>query len=280
MSCTNKVALSYSSGKTVMSCQQKYFFHKISKVAKDSDYDEGDAMNLGKAFHKVLENTLHTSYSDKLIIAAMEEFKVDRFSRPLITAMLDNYTKLHNVSGLKVVKCEFQILTPEYNGFVDFIAQDTHGFWIGDNKTASAYKEDIIKRLHLDEQVNLYSYFAEEIKHALELKGPFLGFRYRQSIKSRAGTPAGLAKGTPTYDFSIPAHILNPRAAWSAHLERHQIALELHNGIAPKRNLNECMSYFRPCEFWSSCYGRLYSEEVPEITIHTLQSLTDGDLLG
>lgn len=282
MSCNppNKVALSYSSGKVVMSCQQKYFYNKIAKVDKDADYDEGDAMNLGKAFHKVLEMTLHTQYNDKLILEAMAEFEVDRFARPLLTAMLDNYVKLHRASGLKVVKCEFQIVTPEYNGFVDFIAQASNGWYIGDNKTASAYKEDIVKRLHLDEQVNLYSYFAEEIGRALDMKGPFLGFRYRQTIKSKAGTPNGLAKGTPTYDIEIPAHMLNPRAAWSAHLERHQIALELHNGVAPKRNLNACMDYFRSCEHWSKCYGRLYSEASPEITIHTLESLESADLLG
>jgi len=263
-----------------MTCQQKYFYNKIAKVAKDSDYEEGDAMNFGKAFHKVLELTLHTSYSDKLILEAMAEFEVDRFSRPLLTAMLDNYVKLHKASGLKVVRCEFQILTPEYNGFIDFIAQASNGWYIGDNKTAATYKEDIVKRLHLDEQVNLYSHFAPEIARALEMKGPYLGFRYRQSIKSKAGTPAGLAKGTPTYDIEIPASMLKPEEAWSAHLERHGIAVELHNGVAPKRNLNACMDYFRPCEHWSKCYGRLYSESAPEITIHTLESLTDSELLG
>lgn len=277
MSC--KVALSYSSGKTVMSCQQKYYYNKIAKLEKDSDYDEGDNMNLGKAFHKVLEDTLHSSYSDKLILAAMEEFGVDRFSRPLITAMLDNYVKLHKASGLKIVRCEFQLLTPEFNGFIDFIAQASNGWYIGDNKTSAAYKEDIVKRLHLDEQINLYSYFAPELAEGLQLKGPFLGFRYRQTIKSKAQTPAGLAKGTPTYDIEIPAKMLNPKAAWNAHMERHQIAIELHEGIAPKKNLNSCMDYFRPCEHWSKCYGRNYSESVPEITIHTLETLESADLL-
>jgi hypothetical protein len=279
MNCPIKVALSYSSGKTVMSCQQKYFYNKVAKLEKDSDYDEGDNMNLGKAFHKVLENTLHTSWSDKLLIAAMEEFGVDRFSRPLISAMLENYVKLHKASGLKIVRCEYQIVTPEYNGFIDFIAQASNGWYLGDNKTAAAYKEDIVKRLHLDEQVNLYSYFAPHLQEALQLKGPFLGFRYRQTIKSKAGTPTGLAKGTPTYDIEIPAHVLNPQAAWSAHLERHQIALALHNGEAPKRNLNACMDYFRPCEHWSKCYGKNYSETNPEITIHTIDSLESADLL-
>lgn len=280
MTCITHVPLSYSSGKTIMSCQQKYHYNKIQKLEKDADYEEGDNMNLGKAFHKVLEMTLHTAWNEKLLIAAMEEFGVDRFSRPLLAAMLENYVKLHKASGLKIVRCEFQLVTPEFNGFIDFIAQAKNGWYLGDNKTAASYKEEIVKRLHLDEQINLYSYFHKEIAEALKLEGPFLGFRYRQSIKSKGNTPAGLARGTPTYDIEIPAKMLNPKAAWSAHMERHQIAVELHNGIAPKRNLNACMDYFRPCEHWSKCYGRLYSEEMPEITIHTLESLTDSDLLG
>lgn len=280
MTLITKLPLSYSSGKTVMSCQQKYAYNKILKTPKDSDHEEGDALTLGKAFHKVLEETLHESYSDKLIIAAMTEFNVDRFSRPLLTAMLDNYVKLHKASGLKVVKCELQIQTPEYNGFIDFIAQGENGWWIGDNKTASAFKADIVKRLHLDEQVNLYSYFAEDIASMLKMKGPFLGFRYRQTIKSKAITAAGMAKGTPTYDFEIPASVLNPKAAWAAHLERHQTAVDLHNGVAPTKNLNACMDFFKPCEFWSQCYGRIHSEEATEITTHTLESLESADLLG
>lgn len=280
MNCKKEVALSYSSGKTVMTCQQKYFYNKVAQVEKDTDYEEGESLGFGKAFHKVLECTLHTSYSDKLILAAMEEFNVDRFERPLLTAMLENYVKLHKASGLKVVRCEFQILTAEYNGFIDFIAQAENGWYIGDNKTAARHDPEIVKRLASDEQVNLYSFFAPEIARALGMNGPFLGFRYRQSVKSKAGTPAGLAKGTPTYDIEIPTSLLRPQKAWDAHLERHQLAIDLHNGVAPKRNLNACMDYFRPCEHWSKCHGQNFSEQVPGITIHTLESLESADLLA
>lgn len=264
-----------------MSCQQKYYYNKVLEVSKDPDYDEGENMIFGKAFHKVLENTKHESYSDKLIIAAMEEFKVDRFSRPLMTAMLDNYVKLHKASGLKVVSCEFKIETPEYLGYIDFIAQGENGWWIGDNKTAGKYDEDIVKKLATDEQVNLYCHFADFIGRGLNMKGPFLGFRYRQSIKSKAGTPAGLAKGTPTYDFEIPASVLDPKKAWAAHLERHGIAVELkYEGVAPKRNMNACFDYFRPCEHWGKCHPQLYTEPTPKIVIHTIESLETADLLG
>lgn len=277
---STQIQLSYSSGKTVMSCQQKYFYAKVAKAPKDADYEEGDALGFGKAFHWVLEQTLHTAYNDKLIMTAMMDNKVPALMRPLLTAMLDNYVKVHKASGLKVVKCELQITSPVFNGFIDFIAQGENGWWLGDNKTASSHSESILTRLHKDQQVNLYAYFAKEIGEALKMKGPFLGFRYRQSIKSKAGTPAGLARGTPTLDIEIPASLLDPQQAWSDHLERHQIAMELHGGVAPKRNYNACMDYFRPCEYFSQCHGACASEGNPRITVHTIESLTSSDLLG
>lgn len=263
-----------------MACQQKYFFNKVAQVPKDSDYEEGEALGFGKAFHYALEHTLHERYDEKLLKLGMAEHKISLMDKPLLEAMLINYVKVHKLSRLKVVKCELQITTPVYNGFIDFIAQDVHGWWMGDNKTAARHDPAIIHRLHKDEQINLYAYFAEEVGQALKMNGPFLGFRYRQSIKSKAGTPAGLAKGTPTYDIEIPAKLLDPQEAWKNHLERHGVAMELHNGVAPKKNLNACYDYFRPCEHWSKCHGKLFSEGNPQITIHTAESLEEADLLA
>lgn len=277
-----QVTLSVSSQKTLNTCQQKYVHKKVLLTPEDPKEEDADeALNFGKAFHKVLEETLHTSYNDKLIMAAMMEHGVPAYSRPLLTAMLDNYTKLHKASGLKVIKCEFKLEIPSlYIGYIDFIAQDSHGWWIGDNKTAARHDPQIAARLHKDPQINMYSHFADEIARALDLKGPFLGFRYRQSIKSKAGTPAGLSKGTPTYDIIIEASALDPKGTWEEFLASHNSALELHNGITPKKNFNACFEYFRPCEFFSSCYGCLPDEGHPLVTIHTLESLESADLLA
>lgn len=283
MSELQTVELSVSSWGTLETCQQKYWHKKVAGTPEDPKEEDADeAFNFGKAFHKVLETTLHTSYSDKLIDEAIKEFNVDRFSRPLLTAMLDNYVKLHKASGLKVVRCEFELhIKNLYKGFIDFVAQDTHGWWIGDNKTSSRHDAETLKaRLHKDRQVNLYSYFSEEVGRALGMTGPFLGFRYRQSIKSKAGTPAGLAKGTPTYDIIIEASALEPDQAWKEFREAHQVAVEIKNGVAPRKNLKACFEYFKPCEFFSQCHGCLASEGHGKITIHTIDSLLEAELLG
>ncbi len=274
------VTLSISSMKTIKSCQQKYWHKKVNQTPVDSDHEDSDALGFGKAFHKVLEDTFHESYTDKLIIAAMKDNNVDETDRALLTYMLDNYTKLHRASGLKIVKCEFRLEIPGlYLGFIDFIAQEERGWWIGDNKTAARHDPTLTNRLHNDPQVSIYSRFAPEIARALGLKGEFLGFRYRQSIKSKAKTVKGLQDGTPTYDFIIEAGVIESDKAWSNFLDAHEVANKLHNGEAPHKNFGACYEYFRPCEYFSQCHGCLSSEGNPKITIHTLDSLLAADLL-
>lgn len=273
------VRLSYSSGNLVNKCQQKYFYYKVANTPKDEDYEESEALGFGKAFHQVLEKTLHNSYNENLILEAMTEHNVDMSEKPLLTAMLDNYIKLHKKSGLSVVRCELPIETPVFVGFIDFIAQAENGWWIGDNKTASRHDPNILPRLPMDMQLNLYAYFAPEIGRQLEMKGPFLGCRYRQSIKSKAGTAAGLARGTPTYDIEVPLSVMNPSYAWSLHLENQTVAQALHNGLAPTKNFGACYDFFSPCPYFSKCHGDLFSKNSSKVHVHTIESLEDSDLL-
>ena len=200
------LTLSYSSAKTLQSCQQKYHYYKVAGTPNDSDYEESDALGFGKAFHQVLEKTNHESYSDALIDEACTEHKVEGTEKPLLTMMLKKYVDYHKKSGLKVVKCELRIQTSTYLGFIDALATDGNGFWIIDLKTAGRFDETLLSRLSKDMQLNLYSYFAKDIEIAVpELEGKtFLGCRYRATIKSKAGTPAGLEKGVKVYDIEIP----------------------------------------------------------------------------
>lgn len=271
--------LSYSSMKTVLTCQSKYWHNKVANTPKDADYEESDALGLGKAFHEVLEKTLHLDYSQALIMEAIKNHEVDGDETMLLEVMLKKYTEFHKKSGLTVVKCELKLETPIFLGFIDALAQDSNGWWIIDLKTAGRHDETLLPRLPMDMQLNLYAYFADEIQKALDLKGPFLGARYRQVIKSKAGTLSGLEKGVKVYDIEVPAHTMNPMYAWSMFLESHQTASELMNGVAPKKNFHACFDYFRPCEFFSQCHGDLFSKSKEKVKIHTIESVTNGELL-
>lgn len=273
------VRLSYSSQKTVLSCQTKYWHAKVAETPKDADYEESDALGLGKAFHQVLEKTHHCAYNEALIMEAMEDHKVGMEDKALLTVMLENYTNYHKKSGLVVVKCELKLETPIFLGFIDAIGQSEHGWWIIDLKTASRHDETLLPRLPMDQQLNLYAHFAEEIANILGLKGPFLGCRYRQVTKSKAKSMSGLKEGCKVYDIEIPASTMNPSLAWSEYLDSHQIALQLHSGVAPKKNFGACYDYFRPCEYFSQCHGDTFTNNKNKCKVHTMDSVTDADLL-
>lgn len=272
--------LSYSSMKTALSCAKKYWFAKVAQTPKDPDYEESDALGLGKAFHQVLELTHHESYDDALIMGAMREHDVHPADKELLTAMLENYVVVHKLSGLKVVKCELKLEATNFVGFIDFVAQAENGWWMGDNKTAGRHDPSILPRLHRDPQLNLYAKFAERIGESLNMKGPFLGFRYRQSIKSKAKTAKGLRDGTPTYDIVVPYSAMTPDAVWSNFLDVHELVTDLHNGGVAKPNYGACMEYFSPCPYFSQCHGHCFSADSLAVQVLTKESYEDADLLG
>lgn len=273
--------LSYSSAKVLDTCETKYWHNKVAQTPNDEDVEESDAFAFGKAFHQVCEDTLHNTYTEALIMKAMEDHKVGMERLSLLRAMLENYTTYHRKSDIAIVKCELKIETPVFIGYIDAIGQSKHGWWIIDLKTSGTHDgAKLLARLPMDEQLNLYSYFAEEIGRALKLEGPFLGCRYRQVIKSKAMTQDGLRKGCKVYDIEVPAGSMNPTFAWNRHLDKHLRAVALHNGEEPKRNYNACMDYHRPCEKFSQCHGEIFSKAYSKCKVHTSESNTDGDLLS
>jgi hypothetical protein len=137
------VKLSYSSMKTLQTCEQKYHHYKIQQTPYDPDYTESDALGLGKAFHAVLERTLHQDYNDALIIEAMVENNVDPSEKDLLTVMIRKYVEFRKASGIKVIKCELPIATSSYVGFIDYIAVKGDKWYIGDLKTAGRHDEKI-----------------------------------------------------------------------------------------------------------------------------------------
>jgi hypothetical protein len=272
------VRLSYSSLSTLQSCQQKYYHYKIASTPNDSDYEESEALGFGKAFHEVLEITSHRSWDETLLLTAMEAHDVDISEKFLLEKMLEKYVEYHLSSGLKVVKCELPIETTQFIGFIDFIATEGNGYWIGDLKTAARHDESLLPRLPRDMQMNLYAHFADKLEIAIpELVGKkFLGCRYRQVIKSKAKTAKGLESGVSVYDIEIPVSVMDPDGAWSIFQEQFEVVKLLVNGEAPKRNYSACFNYFRPCQYFSKCHGKNFSKNGKEIRVHTIEDYEEG----
>jgi hypothetical protein len=296
------VRLSYSSLKTLQSCEQKFWHYKIGKTDKDPDHEESDALSVGKAFHQVLEKTKHKAVLGSDVEEALMEHNVPKINRCLVYAMAHQAMKLNIASGLEIVHCELEISHQDYVGYIDAIGKEPDGhWWIIDLKSASIHDRKILPRLPLDIQLNLYSYFKDHIAGVLGLDPEkFAGCKYRQITKSKAQqkdgetdeqfikrliTPAksrfsdDIKAPIEVYDMTVPYSKMNPKMAWDIIQENLIRAKQLQAGEAPKRNYAACLDYFRPCEYFSKCHGVTFSEGHNNVKVHTIETYNNGDVL-
>lgn len=273
--------LSYSSWSLLKQCKRKYLHDKVLKTAIDPDAsDSTEAMDLGSAFHDVLEARVHDTRGMKAneIRPFVEKYEALDWQQhgPLICAMLKHYAIMHARSKMKVLHCEFEILTPEFRGFVDVILQDQEGkWWIGDMKTTASFNPAIIARLARDEQLNLYAYHLSTIAEALKLPPKsFAGVRYRAVTKSKAVRGKRsfgdhyehLLKSVVAYDIPIPKQDLHSMLIYDSFRHAQKEADAMHAIFKAKGplqiepNFKACFDYWKPCEFWSQCHGKTFTK--------------------
>lgn len=275
--------LSYSSMTEIATCQQKYVHRKILGTPRDVEDDE-EALNIGKAFHQILEKGMHKAVHEEYVKAACEEFKVED-KIELIRAMATKNVELHIASGLRTVKVELGIGDTKSTGFIDaiFVDDALKQWWIGDEKTAARFDENLLPRLPLDPQLNRYAAFADSMQEFLpELNGfVFAGARYRVTTKPKLknATFDKLLAAVDVYDIVIPAKAMNPAAITETFNQYHDIALGLHNGVVPVKNFKACFDYFRPCPYFSQCHGKKFDEAATDVEIRTIKSYKEIDCL-
>ena len=258
--------LSYSSATLLSNCQQRYTHYKVDKTPKDEDFKEDyEAFNIGKAFHRVLELTKHTATNLGVeIVDACEIFNVVQH-KAMIHAMLLKYLWAHNNSQLKVRNVELQLSNKMFLGFVDLILEDDDGgWWISDLKTAGRDDPYLIPKLINDTQLNLYSHYAEKLGLGLA-PHKFMGCRYRVTTKSTLKRGKGetysdyvtrMMERITSRDIAIPKTVLKPKDTADRHAKLHALSLKLRKGtLKPTRNYSYCFNYFRPCPYYSHCYG-------------------------
>jgi len=267
--------LSPSSLSLFQGCARKYYLKKVAKVPIDDDAStDTEAFDIGKAFHKVLEDNMHVltgvGYSavKKVVV---DTFKLtENFHLPMIFAMLGKYKTVHERSGLKAIACEVELDTEEFYGFVDVILQNPEdgSWWISDMKTAGTFSPGTIPTLPSHQQLNLYAYHYKLIAEKLSLDTvAFRGIRYRVTTKARIGRKKDeaveafikrLSESVKSYDIAIPKEKMNPGIAYGLHAYARKFIASQEEHDYPA-NPGNCMAYFRPCEFWSKCHGNKYS---------------------
>ncbi len=280
------IRISYSSSNTLQGCQRKFYHEKIAKTDHDPDFeDNSHALRTGKAFHEILEHSLHgrKKISKETIneVFASQDI-LDPTDQGLILGMVRKYLQLHSKSGLEVVGVEPQIGDGvDYIGFVDAIMVDSNmNWWIVDLKTAAMLNNSLLSRLSKDPQLNIYAYFKSFLAEKYDLDvHKFAGVRYRVTTKARikknkketfAEFVDRIADRVESYDIGIPASDLDPIGAYERLMSHLKVArsLESRDEEDIPQNFGYCESYFKPCPYWSDCYGSTFSEAGNKYTIY------------
>jgi len=292
--------LSYSSGNLLLNCEQRYWHHKVGNTPHDADHEDNvESLNVGKAFHAVLEDTMHTETKEthKLVISYCKEYEVPG-KILMVHAMVRRYLAMHAMSGLKCILCETPLSynhpthkTDVFTGYIDAILVDpyTKVWWVTDLKTAARWDEKKVALLPQDPQLNLYSHFAVMMASVMDLDpAKFGGIRYR--VTTKATIKQSAREGDADYyqrlfdriqslDVVIPKHLMDSQGVWDRHMELWHKAEDLRAGVAPQRNYQNCMNYMRPCPWFSQCHGELFTKSGERVKVETEETYKNKPLI-
>lgn len=291
----NPVQLSYSSCNMLKACEQKYYHYKVEKTPRDADQeDDTTALRFGKALHSVLEDTWHDieKFTVDILNKRCEENEIDVSNKFRVYSAVMEYYRLHDASGLRVHTMEYAIKTDTFIGYVDIILFDDAGnWWIADVKTSSSVQPGLFSRLHRDTQLNLYSFYKDDIGKDLKLDpDKFQGCKYRVVQKTKASPRPNeelyqfekRVKGK-SYEASISYEDMDTNLFVAMHT-RYQIkAQRMFDGkVSPTRNYGACFDWFRPCEYFSKCHGCTYTEALAGkfVTASTPDELENAQSIG
>lgn len=195
----------------------------------------------------------------------------------LIMGMVKKYFILHEKQGLTTISVEIEIGDETLIGYVDAIMTDDDGGWyIVDLKTAGRLNNSLLSRLSKDPQLNIYSFYAPQIAKMLNLDvDMFRGTRYRVTTKAqiKKNKKESLLEfikrvfdRVESYDIFIPAESLIPQSTHSHFMrlrEKMEELSEVKEELVPQ-NFGNCEAYFKPCEYWSRCYGKTFTHAAQE----------------
>lgn len=279
--------LSYSSANLLRNCEQKYHHYKVSKYEKDTDIDRDEShFHIGTSFHYILEISGHKKPENitKDLEYCVQEIGLKEDDIGLVHALVLQYLRLRKLDDFETVACEHKIDDENVVGYIDLVEKRPNGEWcISDLKTAATFYENKIAELARDRQLNLYGSYYKSIAEAYDLDpDKFIGCRYLVASKSKARQQKREnyseyvmrmvdKKLVRAYAIFIPKELMTLETVKSEHLDLYKRSLELREGEAPRKNFTYCMSYFRPCEFWSKCHGGNHSEVDSKIVVNSIK---------
>jgi hypothetical protein len=255
----------------MLGCEQKYVYRKVQKVGRDVDAPmDMLALDLGLVIHDCLELCKHdlSGFQASVLKTKMLERDVDEHWYPMLWAMLRRYKDLHEKANLPTRLVEVEIRSEDFLGFIDVVLGDERAWWIGDVKTAAQVNKFLPQMLPRDKQLNLYYAHFKPEEHGLDWCN-FQGARYRVVTKSKLrrkkeDTDISYSKrmyeGIQAVEYVIPKEHMIPEASSLEFQKLRMRQKELWTlPQRARKNFANCVSYFRPCEYWSRCHGVEYS---------------------
>lgn len=290
------LSLSYSGAETLNTCERKFCYKYLARLDIDADYVKKDYFSIGNAFHKVLELTGHdpAKFSQINFQGIVKSYNLDPHEDGgRIAAMLRRYWVLHKAIPLAVVGTETKFEGTYTNGVIDATMVESGGltdeeanrmglanvkgaWWIVDLKTAGKEDSSLPSRLQNDPQLNLYAAFRNVVAEKFNLDSNlFAGVRYRESFKPGQKVKAGesfsdwttrCSAGTSCREIVIPASRMDLKYSFDnfhkSVARAHELQQEFINEkrFVGRCNFKNCLAYGSPCEWYSKCYGRSYTE--------------------
>jgi hypothetical protein len=291
------IVLSYSGMTCLQDCERKFAHRYLLGTGKDQDQETPNYFDFGSCFHKVLELTQHDPRNFPTInfqgivesYAALDPIA----DGGRIAALLRNYWVMHAASGLKCCKCELRLDLEKTTAVIDAIMEDALGrWWIVDLKTTGMMDATLPARIARDPQLNHYAACKDAIAMLLDLDpAAFAGVRYREGFKARTEPKAGetftayterVQPSSKVREIIVQRDMLAVADVWEAFAEAWDNADRLRQAVLAgasqgRCNFNACLKWNRPCEFFSQCYGRTFTEAQSSAIVHDGTTLDPRD---
>ena len=270
-----KKTITYSSIKTFKNCPRNYYWRNVRQIVPVGR-DDGKLF-FGQVIHKSLELIYQgQAYGGKVDALINKAFPGrDGFrNRVMAFDMLNGHTSLYHDEPFKVMAIEGSFTVPirnpktgrvsrsfELSGKTDLVCLDDCGIFITDHKTAAEITGDIIEKLPLDSQLNLYASAISDLL-GVNVNRAMYNIIRKTRIKQK--------KNESDADFSIRMWTVysNPenyhremvilsdddrKATMQDLWETTQHLLEAYRTDTWTRNTDRCFDYFRPCPYFALC---------------------------
>ena len=271
-----KKTITYSAMTAFKNCPRKFYWRNVRQIVP-AGRDDGKLF-FGQVIHKGLELFYLDQFHDGQIEALTNKAfpSVDDFkNKTMATAIFEGYRARYRKEPFKVLAIEGSFTVPirnpkitgrlsrsfELSGKIDLVCLDDDGIFFMDHKTAAEITGDIIEKLPLDSQLNLYSValshlFKTNVNRATYNIIRKTKIRPKKNESDMAfGVRMDIVYSDPSsYHREMVILSRDDRLATMKDLwETTQHLLEAYRTDTWTRNTDRCFDYFRPCPYFALC---------------------------